>query len=74
MTATLHVLDVGNLLNAAKQLREIADAIDRGDYGDVFEGALVLAGGELEVFGIGAADAPASHLLLARGMRRLEQP
>jgi len=71
MTASLHVLPVRNLLNVANQLREIADGIERGDYGEVNEGALVLPG--VDVFGLGGADGTVTHYLLARGQRKLER-
>ena len=71
MTATLHVLPVGNLTNVAQQLRAIADEIDAGQYGGVVEGALVLEG--IHVFGLGGADGPVAHYLLARGQRKLER-
>lgn len=71
MTASLHVLPVGNLLNVAQQLRCIADEIEAGKYGSVNEGALVLEG--VEVFGLGGADGTVTHYLLARGQRKLER-
>lgn len=71
MSAKLHVLPVGNLLNVAQQLRAIADEIDGGKYGEVSEGALVLQG--VEVFGLGGADGTVTHYLLARGQRKLER-
>lgn len=71
MSATLHVLPVGNLTNVAQQLRAIADQIDAGEYGEVTEGALVLPG--LHVFGLGGADGTVTHYLLARGQRKLER-
>ena len=71
MTASLHVLPVGNLLNVAQQLRCIADEIEAGEYGPVNEGALVLEGGE--VIGLGGADGTVTHYLLARGQRKLER-
>lgn len=71
MTASLHVLPVGNLLSVAQQLRCIADEIEAGEYGPVNEGALVLEG--VEVFGLGGADGTVTHYLLARGQRKLER-
>lgn len=71
MTASLHVLPVGNLLNVAQQLREIADEIEQGRYGEVNEGALVLP--SVDVFGLGGADGTVTHYLLARGQRKLER-
>lgn len=71
VTASLHVLPVGNLLNVAQQLRAIADEIDAGQYGEVTEGALVL--NSVDVFGLGGADGTVTHYLLARGQRKLER-
>lgn len=71
MTATLHVLPVGNLLNVAQKLRTIADEIDAGQWGEVGAGALVLPG--VDVFGLGSADGTVTHYLLARGQRKLER-
>lgn len=73
MTATLHALPVPGLQNIPELLRNIADAIDRGEYGDVGEGALVLAGDAVEVLGLGNADGTVTHYLLARGQRKLER-
>lgn len=73
MTATLHALPVPGLQNIPELLRNIADTIERGEYGDVGEGALVLAGDAVEVFGLGNADGTVTHYLLARGQRKLER-
>jgi hypothetical protein len=73
MSAKLHVLPVPGLQNVPALLRNIADAIEAGDYGDVSEGALVLAGDQIEVFGLGNADGTVTHYLLARGQRKLER-
>lgn len=73
MSATLHVLPVPGLQNIPQLLRNIADEIERGEYGDVGEGALVLAGNELRVFGLGTADGTVAHYMLARGQRKLER-
>ena len=73
MSASLHVLPVPGLQNIPELLRNIADAIERGEYGEVNEGALVLAGNAVEVFGLGNADGPVTHYLLARGQRKLER-
>lgn len=73
MSAKLHVLPAPGLQNIPDLLRNIADEIERGEYGDVSEGALVLAGDQVEVFGLGNADGTISHYLLARGQRKLER-
>lgn len=73
MSASLHVLPVPGLQNIPELLRNIADAIERGEYGDVGDGALVLDGDAIEVFGLGNADGTVAHYLLARGQRKLER-
>lgn len=73
MSASLHVLPIPGLQKIPELLRNIADAIERGEYGDVSEGAMVLAGNEVEVFGLGNADGTVAHYLLARGQRKLER-
>ena len=74
MTAKLYALPVPGLQNIAQVLRNIADEIDAGTYGDVSEGALVLRGNETEVFGLGHADGPTAHYLLCCGARKIENP
>ena len=73
MTASLHVLPVPGMQDVPALLRNIADAIEAGEYGAVSEGALVLAGDSIEVFGLGDADGTVAHYLLARGQRKLER-
>lgn len=73
MSATLHALPVPGLQNVPELLRNIAAAIERGEYGEVSEGAMVLAGNAVEVFGLGKADGTVTHYLLARGQRKLER-
>lgn len=74
MSATLHVLPMPGLQNIPELLRNIADGIEAGTYGDVGEGALVLQGDDLNVFGLGSqADGTVAHYLLARGQRKLER-
>lgn len=73
MSATLHALPVPGLQNIPLVLRNIADAMENGDYGDVNEGVLVIGGNELEVFGLGIADGVTSHYMLARAQRKLER-
>jgi hypothetical protein len=59
----------------AEQLREIADAIESGEYGITQEGVLVLNAGELEVFGLSPiTDATSTHYLLGCAMSRLQAP
>ncbi|QWP79215.1 hypothetical protein J5226_12860 [Lysobacter sp. K5869] len=74
MTAKLYALPLPGPHNVAEVLRRVADKIDAGEYGDVGEGALVLYGNGLEVFGLGSADGHGAHYLLCCGARRLESP
>lgn len=73
MSASLHLLPIPGLQNIPELLRNIADAIEAGKYGAVSEGALVLAGDKIEVFGLGNADGTVAHYLMARGQRKLER-
>lgn len=71
MSATLHALPVGNLVNVATQLRHIADCIESGEWGEVHEGALTIHGHELEVFGLGRADSTVTHYMLCRAAAKM---
>lgn len=73
MTATLHALPVPGLANIPQLLRNIADELEAGDFGQVAEGVVVLGGESLEVFGLGGADGTVTHYLLARAQRKLER-
>lgn len=75
MSATVYALPVPGLQNIATVLRNIADEMDSGAYGDVSEGAIVLGSGSgVEVFGLGGGvDGTVTHFLLARGQRKLER-
>lgn len=72
-TATLYALPQTSLGDVPTLLRNIADAIERGEYGEVTEGVLVLPGNEYLVFGLGHADGTVAHYMLARAQRRLER-
>ncbi|MDR1076376.1 MAG: hypothetical protein LBL59_08810 [Xanthomonadaceae bacterium] len=75
MTAKLYALPNPGLADIPALLRNIADELEAGEYGEVREGALVLAGTNLEVFGLGCyADGTVAHYLLACGQRKLESP
>lgn len=55
-------------------LREIADEIERGDYGSVGSAGLVILGDTMEVFGMGEdAEAPSVALLLHAGFMRMSR-
>lgn len=72
--AELYVIPSRGVADIPEQLRNIAAAIEAGEYGEVREGALVLGGDQLDVFGIGSpADGTVAHYLLARGQRKLER-
>lgn len=73
MTAKLYAMPNPPLTDIPAMLRNIADAMESGDYGGVTEAAVVLAGDELEVFGLGGADATVAYYLLGRGQRKLER-
>lgn len=74
MTATLHALPIPGLQDIPKMLRNLADDIAAGKYGEVSEAAVVLGSDKLDVFGFGAADATVAHYLLACAQRKLEAP
>lgn len=73
MTASIHALPVPGLQNIPELLRNIADSIEDGTFGTVSEGVLVIAGNEIEIFGLGTADGTVAHYLLARGQRKMEK-
>lgn len=73
VSAKLYSLPNPGLQNIPALLRNIADGIEAGEYGEVIEGVLVLNGSDLDVFGLGNADGTVAHYLLARGQRRLER-
>ena len=56
-------------------MRQIADEIDAGKYGDCASAAFVLAGDRLEVFGLGErGDAPTVCYLLQSGAVKMTLP
>lgn len=62
-----------NFRQAAVMLREIADYLEGFEsQGQDVEVALVLRTDEVKVFGLGAADAGSTHILLAYGQRAME--
>ncbi len=65
-------LQSSNFRDVPQTLRNIADGIESGDYGDVLQMALVLQGSRLDVFHAGQGDAESAHLLLACGQRKFE--
>lgn len=77
MSAKLIRLPDVNLGDVPRALRALADAIERGEYGDAHNAAWVVdcGNGESLVGLAGAAPEPGAtaHLLLGIGMRKLEQ-
>lgn len=72
MSATLHVIHNTSLVDVPSVLRNIADAIERGEYGTVLSGALVLDAEAIEVFHMGEGEAaPNAHLLLHMGAAKM---
>ena len=72
MSAEVVVLQKSSFRDTVTTLRLIADGIERGDYGEVSEVALVLFGDTVEVFGFGpTSDAASTALLLQAGALRL---
>jgi hypothetical protein len=68
----LVVMRETNLLNIPATLRNIADAIEAGDYGEATGCALVLDAATLEVFYCGTGEAgPNTHLLLHAGAAKM---
>jgi hypothetical protein len=62
-----------SLADIPGKLRDLADAIEEGHFGEIAEAVLVLNGDRLEVFGFGAeADGAVSHYLLCCGARKIE--
>jgi len=71
----LKVIDfpVNSLADLPQKLRDIADAIEEGQFGEAKECIIVLNAASLEVFGIGAeADGTVAHYLLCCAQRKLE--
>lgn len=74
MSAEVHTLYKSNFRDPASALREIADGIDRGQYGDVGCVGVVLLGDTMEVFGSGEdSDGPSVGMLLHAGFMRLNK-
>lgn len=72
MSAELVVLRETNLLDIPATLRNIADAIEQGQYGDGLGCVVVLDADKLQVFYCGSGEAaPNAHLLLGAGMAKM---
>lgn len=72
MSAQLHVLRESNLLDVPATLRNIADAIERGESGKVNAAVLVIDGDQLHLHYMGTGEAaPNAHLLLHAGAAKM---
>ena len=76
MSATVVKLPDLDLADVPRTLRNLADAIERGEYGQAFNAAWVIdcGDGKVAVGMCGQSPLPGAdaHLLLAMGMRKLE--
>lgn len=67
-------LQESNFRDPVATLRNIADALEQGEYGDVGCVAVALLGDTMEVFGAGPdSEGPSVALLLHAGFMRLSQ-
>lgn len=74
MAADLHVIHETSLCDHVAKLRELADAIEAGAYGDVGCLGVVLLGDTCEVFGFGRdSAAPSVAMLLHAGFMKLSR-
>jgi|GEM_PF-1530014 len=75
MSASLHALPVPGLHDIPQLLRNVADAIDSGEYAHTGEAVMLLptAGGGMEIFGWGTADATSTYYILGRAQRKMER-
>ncbi len=68
-------LNESNFREAVPTLREIIKEIERGDFGSIGCGALVLMGDTIEVFGFGPdSETPSVATLLYAGFLKLMKP
>lgn len=76
MPANLKIVTLNetNFRDPAATLRNIADKIEAGGYGEVGSVGLVLLGDKMEVFGMGSdCEAPSIALLLHAGFMRMSR-
>ena len=72
--ANLHIIHESTLRDPVAKLRELADSIEAGLYGDVGCVGVVLLGEKCEVFGFGPdSEAPSIALLLHAGFMKLSR-
>lgn len=69
----LYIVTLPHVDSIPNVLRELADEIERGDYGEATEGVLALNGSGFETFSFGQADASRAHLLFSCAARKLQQ-
>jgi len=72
MSAVAVPLPVGDLRDIPLMLRRLADDIQSGAVAGVHSVIVVAKGDDLHVYGLGDAHSGYGHLLLALGMRQLE--
>lgn len=72
MNDKFKIVTLPHVANVPNALREIADEIERGDYGEVIEGALVLNGADLETFSFGRADGTIAHYLFCCAAHKIQ--
>lgn len=68
------LIEIPSVVDIPRMLRNIADEIESGDYGFVDEGALVLNGSQLELFGLGKADSTTTHYLFCCAAAKMQRP
>lgn len=76
MPANLKIVTLNetNFRDPVAELRNIADTIESGGYGDVGSVGVVLLGDTMEVFGMGSdSEAPSIALLLHAGFMRMSK-
>ena len=72
MSATLHVIRESTLLDVPATLRNIADAIERGEAGEVRGAVVVVDGAQVQVHYAGTGEpAPNAHLPLHAGAAKM---
>ena len=65
-------LHESNYRDIVSALRLVADQIERGEFGQVNDCAMVLQGPTFEFFHMGSGNAETAHLLFACAQRKLE--
>lgn len=74
MTENVVSLYPSNFRDVAGTLRQIADQVEKGEFGDVETAGVVLFGSTLEVFGLGEeSDALTVGMVLHAGFSRISR-